>query len=190
DALPIYPRRVRMLAVRRPLDVFRKRRLGSVAAGVAFREHLLHEAEAVVTNQRAAARMTAHLEQAPAESVEVATRERDVLARVIAVPLDESRHLRLAAAVDALDEGDAEFAVIDAPELHAAVRIVRTDVVDAGHERAALDLDVEPRPLLDRAFRACVRHVVDSVELRHRSFSFRVIRLASARTRRARSRCG
>src|SRR5690606_37765586 len=73
------PRRVRMLAVRRPLDVFRKRRLGSVAAGVAFRDHLLHEAEAVVTNQRAAARMTAHLEQAPAESVEVATRERDVL---------------------------------------------------------------------------------------------------------------
>src|SRR5690606_19909106 len=93
-------------------------------------------------------------------------------------------------AVDALDEGDAEFAVIDAPELHAAVRVVRTDVVDAGHERAALDLDVEPRPLLDRAFRACVRHVVDSAELRHRSFSFRVIRLASARTRRARSRCG
>src|SRR5690606_867435 len=81
------------------------------------------------------------------------------------------RDLRLAAAIDALDEREAEFSVVDTPELHAAVRVVRANVVDARHERAALDFDVIPRPFLDRAFRAGVRDVIDLAELRHRSFS-------------------
>src|SRR5690606_6547757 len=69
--------------------------------------------------------------------------------------------------VDALDQGDPELAVVDAPDLHARVRVVGPHVVDAIDERAALDLDVEPRPLLDLAVLDRVRDVVDLLEMCH-----------------------
>jgi hypothetical protein len=55
----------------------------------------------------------------------------DVLTRVVAVPVDELGDLRLLGAVDALDKGHAEVAVVDAPDLHAAVGVAGTNVVDA-----------------------------------------------------------
>src|SRR5690606_35811037 len=105
----------------RALDVLRERGLGRVAFLVALREHLLHEAEAVVTHEHAAARVAAHLDEAPPERFEIVARKRDVLTGVIAVPLDELRDLRLLAPVDAFHQRDAEVAEVDAPELHAAV---------------------------------------------------------------------
>jgi hypothetical protein len=151
----------------RPLHVLRKARLGRVAARIALREHLLQQPEAVVADQRLAARSAAHLDEMLLESLEVVAIVGHVLARVVAVPLDEARDLRLRAPIDAFDERDAEVAVIDAPELHAARRISRAHVVDALDELAALDLDVEPRPLLDRAGGAGVRDVIDFTQERH-----------------------
>src|SRR5690606_40387465 len=104
--------RLRVVAGLRTLHVLRERGFRRVAFLVALREHLLHEAEAVVTDEHAAAGMTAHREQAAAKRVEVAAREGDVLTGMIAVPLDEPRHLRLSAPIDAFDERDAELAVI------------------------------------------------------------------------------
>src|SRR5690606_17564227 len=171
----------------RTLDVLREGRLGRIAFVVTLREHLLHEPEAVMAHESRAAGMTAHLDEMPTERFEVAARECDVLARMIAVPLDEPRHLRFPSPVDALDERDAEAAVVDAPELHAAVGVVRTHVVDPRDERSALDLDVKPGPLLDRPLRARVGHVVHFGQVRHQSV---LLRSASVSKRRARTRCG
>src|SRR5436190_6050758 len=104
-----------------------------------------------------------------AEALEVVAIVGDVLARVIAVALDEASDLRLLVSIDAFDERNAEVAVIDAPDLHAAVGILWLHVVDAVDQRAAFDLDVEPGPLLDRALRARVRDVIDFPEVRHDS---------------------
>ena len=73
-------------------------------------------------------------------------------------------HLRLLCPVDSFDERNAELAVVDAPDLHAAVEIVGPDVVDPVNERAAFDFDVEPRPLLDGAAFAGVGDVVDFLQ--------------------------
>jgi hypothetical protein len=151
----------------RALDVLGEARFRRIAGGVALREQLLQDAEAVVPHEHLAARMAAVLEQPLLETIEIVAIERHVLARVIAVPLDEARDLRLLAPVDALDERDAEVAVVDAPDLHAAVGIVGPHVVDAIDQRAAFDLDVEPGPSLDRSALARVRDVIDLLELRH-----------------------
>ncbi len=153
----------------RPLHVLRKAARRRIAGLVALREHLLQDSEAVVADERLAARMAAALHEVRAERVEVVAVVGDVLARVIAVMLDEARDLRLALAVDAFDERDAELAVVDAPDLHAAVGVVGPHVVDAIDQHAAFDLDVEPGPLLDRAARARVGDVVDFLEMRHGS---------------------
>ena len=87
--------------------------------------------------------------------------ERDVLTGMVAVAFDELRDLRLLASIDALDECYAEFPVIDAPKLHAAFRIMRTHVVDALDQLAALDLHVKPGPFFDRAGSARVGNVID-----------------------------
>src|SRR5262245_47911800 len=145
----------------RTLDVLGKARLGRVALGIPLRKHLLQDTEAVVAHEHFTARMASHLEQVPAEALQIMTVERDVLARMIAVPLDELRDLRLLAAVDSLDERDAEVPIIDAPQLHAAFRIVRAHVVDALDQPASLDLHVEPGPLFDRAASARVGNVID-----------------------------
>ena len=99
------------------------------------------------------------------ELVEVVGVVGDVLARVVAVALDELGDLRLLGTVDALDQRDTEVAEVDAPDLHARVGIVRADVVDAVDQRPALDLDVEPRPLLDRAGLDGVGDVIDLLEM-------------------------
>src|SRR5690606_10447945 len=151
----------------RALHVLGERRFRRVPFRIALREHLLHETEAVMTDEHPAARMAAHTEQVIAECVEIAARERNVLARMIAVALDELRDLRLFAPVDAFDERDAEVAVVDAPQLHAAVLVVRAHVIDAGHERAAFDLDMKPGPLLDRALRARIGYVIYLRQMRH-----------------------
>ena len=96
-----------------------------------------------------------------AKALEIVAIEGDVLARMIAVALDEARHVRLLAAIDAFDERDAEVAVVDAPDFHAAVGILGAHVVDAIDQRPAFDLDVEPGPLLDRAVLARVGDVID-----------------------------
>src|SRR5688572_15019298 len=156
-----------LVVAARALDVLGEARFGRIAGRIALREQLLQKSEAVVTSQHGASRVAAVREQMLAEAVEVVTVVGDVLARVIAVALDEASHLRLLAPIDAFDERDAELAVVDAPDLHAAVGIVGAHVVDAIDQRAAFDLDVEPRPLLDRAFRAGVGDVIDFPEVRH-----------------------
>src|SRR5690606_1502132 len=148
---------------------FGERRFRRIAFLVALREHLLHEPEAVVADERRAARVAAHREQVPSKRLEIAARECDVLTCVIAVTLDELRHLRLTPPIEAYDERVTEAAVVDAPELHAAVRIVGADVVDSSDQLSALDLDMKPRPLLDRALRACVGHMVHLREMRHQT---------------------
>ena len=99
------------------------------------------------------------------ESVEVVAVIGYVLAGVIAVLLDEGRDLGLLRAVDTLDQGDAELAVVDAPDLHAAVGIAGTGIVDALDQRPAFHLDVKPRPLLDGARFHGVGDVIDLLEM-------------------------
>ena len=94
----------------------------------------------------------------------------DVLAGMIAVAIDELGDLRLLGAVDALDQSDAEVAVVDAPDLHAAVGVAGADIVDAVDQRAAFDLDVEPRPLLDGARGTGVGDVIDLLDERHGAY--------------------
>src|SRR5689334_20584475 len=100
-----------------------------------------------MARENGATRVAAVRKQLLAEALEVVAVVRDVLARVIAVPLDEASHLRLFASIDAFDERDAEVAIVDAPDFHAAVGILGLHVVDAIDQRATFDLDVEPCPL-------------------------------------------
>src|SRR5512138_1014495 len=145
----------------RPLDVLGEARFGSIALRIALGKHLLQQPETIVANQDLATRMTAHAQQAFAETIEIVAIESDVLARMISMALHELRDLRLFRAIDTLDERDTELSVVDAPKLHAARRIVRANVVDARNQPAFFNLDMKPRPLLDRAGRARIGYVVD-----------------------------
>ncbi len=120
--------------------------------------------------------MTAHGLHVRDETVEAVAIVGHVLAGMIAVLLDEIRHLALFGAIDALDQRDAELAVVDAPDLHAAARIVGPRVVDALDQRAALDFDVEPGPFLDAALLDGVSDVIDFLQMRHDGLRVRHIR--------------
>src|SRR5690606_20907730 len=146
-----------------------------IAFRVTFCEHLFQNAEAVVAHDRVPARVSALLDEMTSKGLEIVTIHRDVLAGVIAVPLDELRHLRLLASVDTLDQRDAEVAVVDAPDLHAAVRIVRANVIDTVDQGTALHLDMKPRPLLDHAGSAGVSDVIDLSQKRHGEPPYRVV---------------
>jgi hypothetical protein len=89
------------------------------------------------------------------------TIEGDMLTGVVTMALHELGDLRFLPPVDAFDERNAERAVVDAPDLHTAVRIVGPDVIDSIYQRPAFDIDVEPRPLLDSALRTSVGDMVD-----------------------------
>ncbi|MGZ4766020.1 MAG: hypothetical protein ACXV6M_10220 [Ilumatobacteraceae bacterium] len=78
--------------------------------------------------------------------------------------IDELGDLRLLGAIDALDQGDAEVAEVDAPDLHAALGVAGTHIVDAVDQDATFDFDVEPGPLLDRAGGAGVGDVIDLLD--------------------------
>ena len=86
---------------------------------------------------------------------------------MVAVALGETGHLRALGPIDAFDQSHPEASEVDAPELHARGGIVGAHIVDPVDERAALDLDVEPRPPLDRAFLAGVGDVIDLLEMCH-----------------------
>ena len=101
------------------------------------------------------------------ERIQVMAVVGDMLAGVVAVLLHERGHLGFLQAVDAFDQSDAEIAIVDAPDLHAAVRVVRTGIVDSIDQGAAFDLDVKPRPALDCAGLHGVGDVVDLSQVGH-----------------------
>ena len=90
-----------------------------------------------------------------------------VLAGVIAMLLHKGRHLRLLGPVYAFYERYAEFAIVDAPDLHAAVGVPGTGIVNALDEGASLDLYVKPSPPFDVARCDGVGHMIDFLEVRH-----------------------
>ena len=81
--------------------------------------------------------------------------------------LDKIRHLRFLGAVDAFDQRDTEVAVVDTPDLHAAVGVTRARIVYALDQGAALDLDMKPGPLFDAVFFYRVGNVINLLEIRH-----------------------
>ena len=121
--------------------------------------------------------MPAHGLHAVHERIQVVAVVGDVLAGVVAVPVDEGRHLRLLRPIDAFDERDAEFAVVDAPDLHAAVGVAGPGIVDPLDQDAAFNLDMEPGPAFDRARFNCVSDVVDLPQVGHRDISFPIMLL-------------
>src|SRR5688572_7041619 len=78
-----------LVVAARALDVLGEARFRRIAGRIALCEQLFQHAEAVMANQHGAARMAAAAQQVLAEALEVVTVVRDVLARMIAVPLDE-----------------------------------------------------------------------------------------------------
>jgi hypothetical protein len=84
---------------------------------------------------------------------------------MIAVFFGETAHLRFLGAIDTLYQCNTEVAEIDAPDLHAAVRISRTRVVNTFDQCAAFDFDVKPGPLFYVARFNGVRNVIDFLEM-------------------------
>jgi hypothetical protein len=79
--------------------------------------------------------------------------------------LDETGDLGFLCAVDAFDQCDAEITVINAPDLHAAVRVTGTRVVDALDQGAAFHFDMEPCPLFNVALFNGIGNMIDLFEI-------------------------
>ena len=139
--------------------------LTGVTRGIALGEHLLEDSETIVLHQNTAARMSSHGLHAINEGIQVVAVIGHMLTGVVAVLLHEGCDLRLAGSVDSLDQGNAEIAVVDTPNLHATVRIARPRIVDALDQGAVFHFDVEPGPFLDHSFRAGIGNVVDLAQL-------------------------
>src|SRR3954451_8062131 len=77
------------------LDILGERRFSGVALRVAAGEHLLEDAENVVSNQRATPSGAAELAHVRLELLQVVGVVGDVLTGVVAVTVDELGHLRL-----------------------------------------------------------------------------------------------
>ena len=91
----------------------------------------------------------------------------DVLTGMIAMLFDEAGDLGFLGAINAFDQRNTEITVVDAPDLHAAVRIAGTRVIDALDQGSALYLDVEPGPFFDAASLNRIGNVINLLEMRH-----------------------